>query len=91
MEIDVLNVAFDLTKITPQEIEECLEDPYALRVIPEVDHGPKQTRYYLIGKTILERGIFLSFSTNGKIARIISAREASKLETSYYDRVVAQY
>jgi len=91
MEIDVLNVAFDLTKVTPLEIEECLEDPYALRVLPDIEHGAKQTRYYLIGKTLLDRILFLSFSTNGKVARIIYAREASSLEQGYYERLQAEY
>jgi len=71
MDIDILNVAFDLTKVKPLEIEECLEDPYALRVLPDVEHGPKQTRYYLIGKTLAGRALFLSFVSNGKVARII--------------------
>ncbi len=90
MEIDVLNVNFDLSQITPAEIEECLEDPYALRVLPEMD-APGATRYYLIGKSLLGRGLFLSFTTNGKIARIIFAREASELEAQYYERVQAEY
>ena len=91
MEIDVLNVNFDLSKITPQEIEECLEDPYALRVLPDVDHGPKQTRYYLIGKTLSGRALFLSFVTNGKSARIVFARDAGEMEANYYDRTIASY
>jgi len=91
MEIDVLNAAFDLSQITPLEIEECLEDPYALRVLPDVEHGAKQTRYYLVAKTLLDRALFLSFTTNGKIARIIYARNASGLETGYYERLLAEY
>lgn len=91
MEIDVLNVAFDLTQVTPLEIEECLEDPYALRVLPDVEHGAKQTRYYLIGKTLLDRALFLSFTTNGKVSRIIFARNASDVEAGYYDRLQAEF
>ncbi len=90
MEIDVLNPAFDLTEVSPLEIEEALEDPYALRILPDVDHGAKQTRYYLIAKTLLDRALFISFSTNGKIARIIFARDASKMETGVYDRTQAE-
>jgi len=91
MEIDVLNVSFDLNKITPVEIEECLEDPYALRVLPDVDFGLKTTRYYLIGKTLRGRAVFLSFTTNGKVARIIFAREASDVEQNYYERQLAEF
>lgn len=91
MEIDVLNAAFDLEKITPGEIEECLEDPYALRILPEVDLGPKSTRYYLIAKSWMARCIFINFVTDGKVARIIFAREASSLEQSFYERLQAEY
>jgi len=91
MEIDVLDAAFDLKHITPGELEECLEDPYALRVLPDADHGPKSTRYYLIGKTLHTRCLFLSFVTNGKVASIIYSREASEIELSYYERLQAEF
>jgi len=87
MEIDIINAVFDLKHIKPREVEECLEDPYALRVLPEVEHGgSSSTRYYLIGKTLHGRGLFLSFATNGKVANIIFAREASELEIGFYER-----
>lgn len=91
MEIDVLNAAFDLKEITPGEVEECLEDPYAMRVLPDADHGPKSTRYYLIGKSLMARCIFISFVTNGKVARIIFAREASEVERTHYERLQAEF
>ena len=90
MEIDVLNPAFDLTQVSPQEIEEALEDPYALRLLPDVDHGAKQTRYYLVAKTLRDRALFISFSTNGKVARIIFARNSTKMEVGVYDRCQAE-
>ena len=88
MEIDLINAVFDLTKIKPREVEECLEDPYALRVLPE--NGPSATRYYLIGKTLHGRGLFLSFTTNGKVAKIFFAREASELEIGSYERMAVE-
>lgn len=91
MDIDVLNVAFDLRHISPVEIEECLEDPYALRILPDVSHESSSARYYLIGKTFHARCIFISFVTNGKVARIIFAREATELEQSHYERQQAEY
>ena len=90
MELDFTDVAFD-TKITkPHDIEEVFEDPFALRLIPETDREDGETRYYLLGKTINNRGLFLSFWTNGKKARVIAAREMSDDETSYYDRITAE-
>lgn len=91
MDIDLLNAAFDLKHISPAEVEECLEDPYALRVLPDVEHGTKSIRYYLIGKSFHGRALFLSFTTNGKIARIIFARDATEVEASFYDRQLAEF
>ncbi len=91
MEIDIINAAFDLQEITPREVEECLEDPYALRVLPDVDHGTTSTRYFLIGKTYHNRCLFLSFVTNGKIAKIIFARDAAQMEITHYERLQAEF
>lgn len=90
MELDFTDVAFDTKLTKPHEIEEVLEDPFALRLIPDCDREDGETRYYMLGKTISNRGLFLSFWTNGKKARVIAAREMTDDESSYYDRVTAE-
>jgi uncharacterized DUF497 family protein len=44
----------------------------------------------LIGKTIGSRGLFLSFWSNGKKARVVSARDLVQDEETYYERKLAE-
>lgn len=91
MELDLIDVNFDLKHIKPREIEEALEDPFALRFLPEDDRADGETRFYAIGKTVAERGIFLCFWTNGKTVRVICAREMSEGELRFYERKYAEF
>jgi hypothetical protein len=34
MDFDWLGVSFDLSKITPKDIEESFEDPFSLKLLP---------------------------------------------------------
>jgi len=90
MDIDFADAPFDLKKTRPHEIEEVFEDPFALRLLPDTDREDGQIRYYLLGKTINNRGLFLAFWSNGKKARVISARDLSDDECAYYDRTAAE-
>jgi uncharacterized protein len=91
MDLDLLKVHFNLKDITPGEVEECLEDPYALKMLPESEHGPSYSRYYTIAKTIRARCLFLAFTTNGKVTRVIFAREGTEIEQNFYERLQAEY
>lgn len=87
MEFDWLDAPFDLHKVTPKEIEESFEDPFSLRLMPDVEiAGPGQARYFNLGKSIGGRGIFTIFWTDGKKMRSILSREMSTEEQSFYDR-----
>lgn len=90
MEVDFTDATYDTKNTKPHEIEEVLEDPFALRLIPDTERDDGETRYYLLGKTICNRGLFLSFWTNGKKARVLAARDLSENEAAYYDRVTAE-
>jgi hypothetical protein len=39
MELDIIDVHFDLRDIKPKEIEEALEDPFSVRFLPDVDRA----------------------------------------------------
>ncbi len=91
MELDLLDVPFDLTSIKPRELEEALGDPFGLRLIPDDDDGAaRPSRYYLLGRTIADRHLFICFSTDGKTARIITARDQSEGEQRFYERKYAE-
>ena len=90
MELDFTDAPFDTKDIKPHEIEEIFEDPFAIRLLPDVERADGEVRYYLLGSTISNRGLFLSFWTNGKLARVNAAREMSTDESSYYERKIAE-
>ncbi len=91
MEIDFTNTPFNPKEIKPPEIEEVFEDPFSIRLIPDHEREDGEVRYYLLGKTIANRHLFLAFWTNGKKARVTAAREMSEDEASYYDRKLAEF
>ncbi|MFD0892039.1 BrnT family toxin [Luteolibacter ambystomatis] len=86
MELDIIDVHFDLRDIKPKEIEEALEDPFSVRFMPDVDRPDGEARYYALGRTVSDRYLFLCFRTDGKATRIIAARNMSEGEQRFYDR-----
>ena len=86
MELDLLDVHFDLKHIKPREIEEALEDPFAVRLLPDSDQVSGDARFYALGRTVSDRYLFLCFWTDGKKVRVIAARELTESERKYYDR-----
>ncbi len=86
MDLDLIDTHFDLGHIKPGELEEILEDPFAIRFLPDNDRMDGASRYYALGRTVADRHIFIAFTTDGKIARVISARTMSEAERRFYDR-----
>ncbi len=86
MELNLIDTPFDLRLIKPGELEEVLEDPFAVKFLPDNDRSDGASRYYALGRTIADRHLFIAFATDGKIARVISAREMSDSERRFYDR-----
>ena len=91
MQLDLINVHFDLKDIKPGEIEEAMEDPFAIRFLPDSDRTDGVTRFYALGRSVGERHLFLCFSTNGKIARVVAARDMSEGEHRFYERKYAEF
>ena len=91
MEFDWLDSPFDLRKLTPREIEESFEDPFSLRLMPDVEiAGTGHVRYFNMGKSIEGRGIFTIFWSDGKKIRCILAREMCHEEQSFFERKTAE-
>jgi len=86
MELDLIDAPFDLKKIRPGEIEEVLEDPFAIRFLPDNDREDGESRYFALGRTVADRHLFIAFTTDGKIARVVAAREMGDAERRFYDR-----
>jgi len=69
--------------IKPNEAEEALLDEQAV-ILKDIKHSNKEKRYALIGKTIVNKTLFIIFTLRNKKIRIISARLANKKERSNY-------
>ncbi len=91
MELDLIEVQFDLRAIKPRELEEVLEDPFSVRFLPDADRSDGASRYYALGRTVADRHLFLSFWTDGKITRVVAAREMTEGEQRFYDRKYAEF
>ncbi|MDP3850541.1 MAG: BrnT family toxin [Luteolibacter sp.] len=91
MDLDLIDVQFDLRSIKPRELEEAFEDPFAVRFLPDSERADGATRFYALGRTIADRYLFFSFSTDGKTARVVAAREMSDSERKFYDRKYAEF
>lgn len=91
MELDLIDTQINLNKFSPREIEEVLEDPFTVRFLPDHERSDGEARYYIVGRTVGDRYLFLSFSTDGKKARIFAVREMSEGEKRFYDRRYAEF
>jgi len=91
MELDLIDVHFDLQQLKPREIEEALEDPFAVRFIPDDERDDGESRYFALGRTVSDRFLFLCFRTDGKITHVIAARDMSEGERRFYERKYADF
>lgn len=91
MEFDWLDVHFDLKEVSPREIEESFEDPFAIRLIPEQESPDADVRYICLAKTVGGRSLFSLFWTDGKNCRVIFVRDMTDKELGFYDRKNAEY
>lgn len=91
MDLDLIDVQFDLRSIKPRELEEAFEDPFAVRFLPDAERGDGATRFYALGRTVADRYLFFAFSTDGKTARVVAAREMAETERKFYDRKYAEF
>ncbi|MFT4175774.1 MAG: BrnT family toxin [Luteolibacter sp.] len=91
MELDLIDVQFDLRHIKPRELEEALEDPFCVRFLPDEDRPDGASRYYALGRTVADRYLFVAFGTDGKTIRVVASREMTEAEQKFYDRKYAEY
>jgi uncharacterized protein len=91
MELDLINTPINLKEYKPREIEEVMEDPFTVRILPDYDREDGESRYYMIGRTIADRYLFICFWTDGKKARILAVRDLTESEKRFYDRRYADF
>lgn len=91
MEFDWNNPPFEWdSSLTPRDVEESFEDPFAIRLLPDSSRFAAQARFFNLGRTANGLGIFSVYRTNGKQIRVIFARPFAPEEHFYYQRKVNQ-
>ncbi len=87
MEFDWINVPFESTEVSPKEVEESFEDPFGIRILPDIDDvSASEARYFILGRSVSGRGLFTVFWTDGKRYRIIQSRPMTEAESGFYER-----
>ena len=91
MEFDWYNPPFELSgSLTPRDIEESFEDPFAVRLLPDSSRFSAQARYFNLGNSASGTGILSIYRTNGKMIRVIYARPFEPEEQFFYQRKLNQ-
>ena len=57
-----------------------------LLLFDDIKHSDMERRLYVLGKTDLERELFIAFTIRKKLIRVISARDMSKKEREFYEK-----
>ncbi|MEI8310365.1 MAG: BrnT family toxin [Verrucomicrobiota bacterium] len=87
MEFDWTENPFAPEEISLKEIEETFEDPFSIRIMPELDAiEGHEARYFILGRAISNRAVFSVFWTDGKRYRVIFSRLMTPEEETFYDR-----
>lgn len=87
MEFDWTHSAGAVGDIPAKEVEESFEDPFSIRIMPELDQiGGREARYFILGRSISNRAILSVFWTDGKRYRVVFSRAMTADEEAFYDR-----
>lgn len=90
MEFDWNSSPFNDSSLTQREIEESFEDPFAIRLLPDTPRFSTQARFFNLGMSAGGVGIFSVYRTNGRLARVLHARQFEPEERFFYQRKMEQ-
>ncbi len=91
MEFDWTNNSFEWDDaLSPRDVEESFEDPFAVRLLPDSPRFSVQARFFNLGKSAGGIGIFAAYRTNGRQIRVIYARPFEPEEQFFYQRKLNQ-
>jgi uncharacterized protein len=91
MEFDWSNLPFELdSSLTPRDVEESFEDPFAVRLLPDTARFSVQARFFNLGRSASGLGVFSVYRTNGKQIRVLYARPFDPEEHFFYQRKLNQ-
>ena len=72
-------------KVSPVESEQVFFNQ-PLFVAEDITHSRKEERFYVLGRTDKDRGLFTAFTIREKNIRIISSRYMNKKEREIYEK-----
>ena len=75
---------WDKHKVTPSECEQIFFNQ-PLVIADDAKHSKPEKRFFALGKTDLEKKLFIVFTLRSKFIRVISARRMSQREKRGYD------
>jgi len=91
MEFDWENPPFQMeSSLTPRDVEESFEDPFAVRLLPDSGRFAVQSRYFNLGRSASGQGIFSVYRTNGRQTRVLCARLFTPEEHYFYQKKLNQ-
>ncbi len=76
--------------LNQREIEESFEDPFAIRLLPDSPRFGVQARFMNLGMAAGGVGIFSVYRANGRLVRVLHARQFEPEERFFYQRKVDQ-
>jgi uncharacterized DUF497 family protein len=78
------------SSLTPRDVEESFEDPFAVRLLPDSARFAVQSRYFNLGRSASGSGVFSVYRTNGRQIRVICARAFTPEEQFFYQKKLNQ-
>lgn len=90
MDFDWNSSPYNDSSLTQREIEESFEDSFAIRLLPDTPRFSTQARYFNLGMSAAGVGIFSVYRTNGKLVRVLHARQFEPEERFFYQRKMEQ-
>jgi len=71
-------------KVSPNECEQIFFN-HPLLIYDDIRHSQIEKRFYVLGRTDMNRTLFVVFTVRNNLIRIISARDMSRKERKVYD------
>jgi uncharacterized DUF497 family protein len=72
--------------VTQDEISESFEDPFSFRLLPDSPRFALQNRFLSFGCSSHGRGVFATYTSTGKVVRVVAARPMTEEETFFYEQ-----
>lgn len=70
---------------TTSKVEECFEDPFGLRLIPDSPRFAEHARFICLGKDLEGLPWFIVYTMNRKQIRVVALRRMAPGELNFYE------